>query len=98
MRLERDVKDAVKRKLNERKGVFWYMPVQSGFGVKGIPDFVVCYRGTFLGIETKFGGNRLSKWQQIQRTKIEAADGRYVVINENNIDELDKVLNDISTE
>ena len=34
-------------------GAYFYMPVQNGMGVVGIPDIVGCYRGRFFGIETK---------------------------------------------
>lgn len=46
------LKKKVKVLLNER-GAWSYMPVQNGMGVVGIPDFIVCYKGLLLGIETK---------------------------------------------
>lgn len=46
------LKKKVKALLNER-GAFSYMPVQNGMGVVGIPDFVCCYKGLLIGIETK---------------------------------------------
>lgn len=49
---EERVKHDVKKLLKER-GVWFYMPVQNGMGVVGIPDFVCCYKGMFLVIETK---------------------------------------------
>jgi hypothetical protein len=51
------VKEAVKRWLKER-GVWYYMPVQNGMGVTGIPDFVCCWHGRFMAIETKAPGKR----------------------------------------
>ncbi len=49
---EGKLKDQVKRLLKSR-GAWWYMPVQNGMGVVGIPDLIVCHRGIFLGMETK---------------------------------------------
>lgn len=49
--IERDVKDRIKDFLNAR-GCYWYMPVPMGYG-KSTVDFLVCYRGHFIGIETK---------------------------------------------
>lgn len=49
---EGKLKKAVKTLLNEH-GAWFYMPVQNGMGVVGIPDFVGCYKGVFIGIETK---------------------------------------------
>ena len=52
---EGKVKAAVKRELQAR-GIWWYCPVQNGMGVTGIPDFVCCWDGKFLAIETKAPG------------------------------------------
>lgn len=49
------VKDAVKKVLKELK-IWYFMPVSMGMGVVGIPDFICCYKGKFIGIETKAPG------------------------------------------
>jgi hypothetical protein len=49
------VKEAVRKFLKER-GVWYYQPVQNGMGVVGIPDFICCWRGQFIAIETKAPG------------------------------------------
>lgn len=61
------VKDAVKKVLRGND-IWFYMPVQNGMGMTGIPDFVCCAPititpemvgktyGFFLGIETKAVG------------------------------------------
>jgi hypothetical protein len=89
---EEHVKKHVKEILNGYPKVFWYMPVQTGYGVRGIPDFVVCMNGRFIGIETKFGGNKETTWQQMQGAKIQAAGGLYIVIDEKNIYALEAIL------
>lgn len=77
------VKEKVKKVLNEQ-GIWWYMPVQTGWGVAGIPDFVCCKNGVFLGVETKAPGKEknLSKHQQIQQKKILSAGGLYLVVSD----------------
>lgn len=52
---EGKVKKAV-RDFLQKKNVWYYQPVQNGMGRVGIPDFVCCYRGTFVAIETKAPG------------------------------------------
>jgi hypothetical protein len=49
------VKQAVKTFLRN-KGIWFYMPVQNGMGQVGIPDFICCWKGVFLAIETKAPG------------------------------------------
>lgn len=77
------VKEAVKKWLKER-GIWYYMPVQNGFGVVGIPDFVCCWNGRFLAIETKAPGKRanVSANQERQITDIWKAGGAAVVIDD----------------
>lgn len=92
MRNESDVKNAVKKILNDL-GAFWFMPVQTGYGVKGVPDFIVCLNGAFIGIETKYGNNTLSMWQKLQGEKILNSGGAFLVVNETNVSGLkDKLL------
>lgn len=51
---EGKVKAGVKKVLNEwDPKPFYYMPVQNGMGVVGIPDIIGCYRSRFFAIETK---------------------------------------------
>jgi hypothetical protein len=52
---EGKVKDAVRKYLKAR-GIWFYMPVSNGMGVVGIPDFICCWHGRFLAIETKAPG------------------------------------------
>lgn len=49
----------VKKQVREylrKKGVWFYQPVQNGMGQVGIPDFICCYKGQFIAIETKAPG------------------------------------------
>lgn len=94
MKNEGDVKKEVKKVLAKFGTDAWYyMPVQTGYGVKGVPDFVCCVCGIFVGIETKFGGNTLSVWQHKQIGAVQAARGVVFVINEKNVHELESLLN-----
>jgi hypothetical protein len=96
MKKEADVKDAVKRAL-ARHGdrVWWFMPVPTGFGVQGVPDFVCSIAGRFVGIETKFGSNGLTKFQIKQMESIIKTGGSHMVINDKNVDSIDAVIEGI---
>ena len=67
------VKAAVKAEL-KRLGIWFYMPVQSGLGIVGIPDFVCCYNGRFLTIETKAAGKRSNTTPNQERVMGEIRD------------------------
>ena len=49
--IEADVKKAVKTFLKER-GAWWFMPVPGGYSRRTV-DFLICYRGKFVALETK---------------------------------------------
>lgn len=50
------VKAAVKAYLKTLANCWWFLPVSNGMGSMGIPDFIICYRGVFIGLETKAPG------------------------------------------
>lgn len=52
---EGKVKDAV-RKFLKANNIWFYQPVQNGLGVVGIPDFICCWNGRLLAVETKAPG------------------------------------------
>lgn len=60
----------------------WYfMPVSSGHGVSGVPDFLGHHRGRFFGIETKAPGRKPSGFQALQIAAIRASGGAMFVID-----------------
>jgi hypothetical protein len=53
---EGKVKAKIKSWLKTLDRCWFYMPVQNGMGVVGIPDIICVIRGTFVAIETKAPG------------------------------------------
>lgn len=86
------VKTAVKRWLVQR-GIYYFMPAANGFGRVGIPDFICCWKGRFLAIETKAPGKRGSTTinQDKEIAGIHQAGGVAVVIDDvSQLDVLDQ--------
>lgn len=88
---EGKVKAAVKKYLTER-GVWWCMPMGTGFGSSGVPDFLCCYGGKFYAIETKAPGKRgnTTVLQDQQIAGIKGAGGVALVID--NVKQLEGIL------
>lgn len=84
---ESKVKAKVKKILEDRNA-YYVMPVTGGFGNSGAPDFLVCYRGRFIGIECKAGKGKVTALQQDNLNRIVENGGTTLVINELNIDSL----------
>lgn len=91
---EKRVKVAV-RKLLDELGAYYVMPVTGGYGTQGAPDFLVCHRGRFIGIETKAGKGRTTTLQELNLSRIRNAGGVALVIYEDDIDRLKKCLYEI---
>jgi hypothetical protein len=77
--LEKTVKEAVKKRLNEL-GAYHFWAVQMGLGGVTL-DCLVCYKGTFYGIETKAPGKKPTLRQEITMQKIRDAGGEVFVID-----------------
>ena len=84
---EAKVKAKVKKVLDDRNA-YYVMPVTNGYGNSGAPDFLVCYRGKFIGIECKAGRGKVTALQQDNLNRIADNGGSALVINESNIDSL----------
>jgi hypothetical protein len=97
---EGKVKDAVKKVLGKvRPGLWWYMPVQYGTGVSGVPDFVGCSRGRFFAVEAKAAGKKPSALQRLALEDMELAEGKvFVITGERDpvLDELERWLRPIA--
>ena len=102
MRSEADVKERVKGALKSLgPSCWWDMPVRTGYGVRGVPDFIVCLCGRFVSIETKDPGgkNELTPLQRRQQAAIVEAQGQYLVVrSESDIHELSKCLRGLRDE
>lgn len=94
---EKKVKDKVVALLKER-GAYYFYPVTSGFGTSGVPDIVACYRGAFIGIECKAGGNKPTTLQQKNLDRIAATGGYALVVNEENIGAVAETLTQLETQ
>ena len=79
---EGKVKMKIKAILKE-EGVYYAMPIGTGFGNSGIPDFLCCVNGRFLGIEAKANGGKPTELQKKNLKDIETSGGYTAIINEN---------------
>jgi len=81
----------VKKKVREvlkALGAYYAMPVTGGYGVSGAPDFLVCWKGLFFGVECKANKNTTTALQDLNIKAIREAGGKAIIINEDNVDQL----------
>jgi hypothetical protein len=80
------------RKILDTTRCYYAMPIGTGFGNSGVPDFLVCHEGTFIGIEAKAGKGKTTALQEDNLKRIREAGGKSAVINETNIAQLPAML------
>ena len=73
-------------------GAYYFYPVTGGYGMSGVPDVVGCYKGRFFGIECKAGRNKPTALQSKNLLDIESAWGIAVVVNEKNMNDIERIL------
>ena len=72
--------------------VYYAMPIGTGYGNSGVPDFLCCVRGRFLAIEAKAGKGKTTALQDKNIKQIIASGGLAIVVNEDNMQELEFLL------
>ena len=82
---EKRVKDKVVGILKD-EGAYYFFPATHGYGRSGVPDIVACVNGAFIGIECKAGTNKPTALQVRELERIRQANGRAIVVNEENWD------------
>jgi hypothetical protein len=74
-------------------GVYYAMPIGTGYGNAGVPDFLCCFNGRFVAIEAKAKGGVTTALQNKNLRDIETAGGITCVISEDNVSALGGYLN-----
>ena len=88
---EAKVKKQVRQALKEL-GAYYAMPMGTGYGNSGVPDFLVCYRGRFVAIECKAGNNLPTALQAANLVEIKKVGGVALLINDSNVKQLKEIL------
>jgi pantoate kinase len=72
--------------------VYYAMPIGTGYGNSGVPDFLCCIKGKFLAIEAKAGKGTTTALQEKNLKSIRESGGLTAVIYETNIADLEKFV------
>jgi pantoate kinase len=86
---EAKVKAKIKVILKEH-GVYYAMPIGTGYGNSGVPDFLCCVNGHFFAIEAKAGKGVATALQIKNMQQIIDANGLAMVVREDNLDKLEE--------
>jgi hypothetical protein len=89
---ESKVKAKIKAILKEH-GVYYAMPIGTGYGNAGVPDFLCCIKGRFVAIEAKANGGKTTALQDKNLRDIGLAGGITFVLNEDNVEALSGYIN-----
>lgn len=76
---EAAVKEKVTALLNSYAGIWYYMPVPTGYGKRTV-DYLGCFRGVFFAIETKAEGKQPTPLQFQTIEDIEGAYGTVFIV------------------
>jgi pantoate kinase len=81
---EGKVKDKIKKILKSHN-IYFAMPMGTGYGNAGVPDFLCCFGGRFLAIEAKAAGGKVTALQQKNLSEVERSGGMAWVVDEANL-------------
>ena len=73
--------------------IYYAMPIGTGYGNSGVPDFLCCVNGKFLAIEAKAGKGTTTALQEKNLKQIKESGGLAMVVNETNIEDLQTLIN-----
>lgn len=95
---EGKVKDKIKVIL-KRHDVYYAMPIGTGFGNAGVPDFLCCVppNGVFLAIEAKAGKGKTTALQDKHINSILECGGEALVVDEDGFSRLENLLKEMTT-
>ena len=88
---EAKVKAKIKDLL-KKYGVYYAMPIGTGYGNAGIPDFLCCAGGHFLAIEAKANGGKPTALQLKNIDQINSCGGTAIVVDETGLTMLEAIL------
>lgn len=77
------------REILKQNGVYYAMPIGTGYGNSGVPDFLCCISGLFVAIEAKANGNKPTALQEKNMRDIRASGGIAMVVDETNLPQLE---------
>ena len=69
--------------------VYYAMPIGTGYGNSGVPDFLCCVYGYFIAIEAKAGNGTTTALQEKNLTNVRESGGVALVINETNLADIE---------
>lgn len=79
-------KKRLKKRFAELK-VWFFMPGNNGFGLSGLPDFVLVVDGLFWGVETKPDGKKPTALQILRGQEIVKAGGKWSLVDSDEAEE-----------
>jgi hypothetical protein len=85
------VKTKIKKILKDN-GVYYAMPIGTGYGSSGVPDFLCCVNGNFLAIEAKAGKGTTTALQEKNLREIKECGGTAAVIAEEQLEYLEQLI------
>jgi hypothetical protein len=88
---ESKVKAKIKAILKKHE-IYYAMPIGTGYGNSGVPDFLCCINGHFVAIEAKAGRGAATMLQIKNLDAIQRCGGHPMIIREDNMEYLENVI------
>ena len=88
---ESKVKAKIKAIL-KKHDIYYAMPIGTGYGNSGVPDFLCCLNGKFFAIEAKAGKGTTTALQEKNLKNIIESGGDAWVVNETNLVHLEEFV------
>ena len=86
-KVKKKIKDVLKS-----CGAYYAMPIGTGYGNSGVPDFLCCVNGKFVAIEAKAGKGQATALQLKNLQEINACGGYSLIIREDNYNYLERII------